>query len=299
MNSGSVTTLADTHGLVTRPGTKIWTTSEGRGWRSLFASEQHEAPFEHDCAALPDPLIVVHLSGPVRVCRTLAGRHDSRLVPPGGLFIMPGDLEFGVRLEGHLDTVHIYLHRSVLNDVASELETVAVKILPELGDGDPLLEQIALCLREQLEDPNGTTSMYVDYFARLAAARLIRSHSSAARRVPRPARKGGLSERQLRIAIDYIEANLDNDPSLPALAAAVGMRPVSFARQFRQAAGLAPHQYLIRTRIDRAKRLLATTEEPIAAIALESGFCHQEHLTGMFRKHCGTTPAAYRASLRL
>jgi len=300
MISGSVTTLANTHGLVTRPGTKICATSEGQGWRSLFASEQHEAPFEHDCAALPDPLIVIHLSGPVRVCRTLAGRSESRLVPSGGLFIMPGDLGFGVRLEGYLDTVHVYLHRSVLNDVASELETAgAVEILPELGDRDPLLEQIALCLREQLADPKGTASMYVDYFARLAAARLLRSHSSAPRHVPRPARKGGLSERRLRIAIDYIEANLDSDPGLPALAAAVGMRPVYFARQFRHATGLPPHQYLIRARIDRVKRLLATTEEAIAAIALEAGFCHQEHLTRMFHKHCGTTPAAYRASLRL
>jgi AraC family transcriptional regulator len=300
MMTRSVSTLADTHGLVTRPGTHISATSEGRGWRSLFASEQHEGPFEHDCAALPDSLIVVHLTGPVRVWRRLAGRRDSCLVPPGGLFIMPGDLEFGVRLEGDLDTVHIYLHRSVLVEVASELETGDAEILPELGDRDALLEQIALGLREQLTDnSSGTASMYVDYLARLSAARLIRNHSSRTGRVPRAIQRGALSEPQLRRAIEFIEANLENNPTLPDLAAAVGMRPVRFARQFRSATGFAPHQYLIRTRVDRAKRLLVTTRDPIAAIALECGFCHQEHLTRAFRKHCGTTPAAYRVSLHI
>ena len=297
--SKTVATLADTHGLVTRAGTQIWASSEGRGWRSLFASAQREAPFEDHCPAIPDHLVVVHLSGPVRVNRTLAGKHDSCLIPPGGVFIMPGGVEFDVRLEGLLDTVHFYLHRSIVDEIAEEFDNGdTIRIVPRLGKRDPLLEQVALSLREQLHDASSATALYVDYLARAAAARLVHDHSSAAYRRTIPARKAGLTERQLRRATDFIEANLEYDPSLADLAATVGLSPVYFARQFRMATGLAPHQYLLRVRVDRARRMLSNSDQPIAAIALECGFCHQEHLTRVFRKHCGTTPAAYRASLR-
>ncbi len=298
-SSKTVATLADTHGLVTRAGTQIWASSEGRGWRSLFASAQREAPFEDHCPAVADHLVVVHLSGPVRVDRTLAGKHDSCMIPPGGVFIMPGGIEFDVRLEGQLDTVHFYLHRDVVDEIADEFHGGdTISIVPRLGDRDPLLEQVALSLRDQLRDASSATALYVDYLARATAARLIHDHSSATSATPNPARKAGLTQRQLRRAIDFIEANLEYDPTLAELAATVGLSPVYFARQFRIATGLAPHQYLLRSRVDRAKRLLSNGDQPIAAIALECGFCHQEHFTRVFRKHCGTTPAAYRLSIR-
>lgn len=295
----AVRSLADTHGLVTRPGTQVWASSDALGWRSVFATTQREAPFEGWFRPVADPLVVIHLSGPVRVCRTLAGRQESCLIPPGGAFIMPGGVDFGVRLEAELDTVHFYLRRGILEEIAEDFAAAgaAADIVPELGVLDPLLEQIALSLRAQLHDTAPASALYVDQLARTAAARLLHAHSTA-RGSGALTRRSGLSERQLRCAIDYIEAHLDRDPGLPELAGAAGLSPVYFARQFKRATGLPPHQYLMRRRIDRAKRLLATSDQPIAAIAVDCGFCHQEHLTRLFRRHCGITPAAYRGKLR-
>lgn len=292
----TVATLADTHGLVTRPGTRIWASSDGLGWRSVFATTQREAPFEGYFQPVADHLVVTHLSGPVRVCRTLGGKQESCLVPIGGVFIMPGDTDFGVRLEAPLDTVHCYIRRSIVDEIADEFATGGVRLVPRLGDHDPLLEQIAIGLRAELYDESPATALYVDYLARAAAARLLHAHSTATLK-PAP-RQSGLNEVQLRRATDHIEANLDRDPSLREVAATTGLSPVYFARQFKLATGLAPHQYLIRRRVERAKRLLAGSALPLAAIALDCGFCHQEHLTRVFRKHCGTTPGAYRQSLR-
>jgi AraC family transcriptional regulator len=295
----SVRSLGDTHGLVTRAGTRIWASSDVLGWRSVFASSQHEAPFEGDFRPVADHLVVIHLSGPVRVRRSLAGREESCLIPPGGAFIMPGGVPFGVRLEAELDTIHFYLRRAIIEEIAEEMGGGApVEVVPGLGVLDPLLEQIGWSLREQLHDTAPAAALYVDHLARAAAARLIRAHSTARLAAAAPAPAAGLSERQLRRAIDYLEAHLDRDPGLPALAAAAGLSPVYFARQFKRATGLPPHQYLMRRRLDRAKRLLAAGDLPIAAIAADCGFCHQEHLTRLFRRHCGTTPAAYRAKVR-
>jgi AraC family transcriptional regulator len=298
--SSSVRSLAETHGLVTRAGTRIWASSDALGWRSVFASTQHEAPFEGLFQPVADHLVVVHLSGPVRVCRTLDGRQETRLIPPGGAFIMPGGVSFGVRLEAELDTIHFYLSRAVVDEIAEALAGggKVPRIVPGLGTLDPLLEQIAIALRDQLCDGSAAATLYVDHLARAAAARLIRSHSTAGAIHPPAPRAGGLSQRQLRRAIDYIDAHLGGDPSLAELAAVTALSPVYFARQFKLATGLPPHQYLLQRRLERAKRLLSAGELPISAIAVDCGFCHQEHLTRLFRRHCGTTPAAYRATFR-
>lgn len=297
----AVRSLADTHGLVTRAGTRIWASSEALGWRSVFASTQHEAPFDGWFQPVPDHLVVIHLSGPVRVSRTLAGRRESRLIPPGGAFIMPGGVDFGVRLEAPLDTVHFYLRRAIVDEIAADFAAggAAADVVPGLGALDPLLEQIGLSLREQLHAAAPAAALYVDHLARAAAARLLQAHSTARLRSGAlPGRGSGLSPRQLRRALDYLDSALERDPSLPELAAAAGLSPVYFARQFKRSTGLAPHQYLLRRRLDRAKRLLQSGDQPIAAVALDCGFCHQEHLTRLFRRHCGTTPGAYRAKLR-
>ena len=296
----AVRSLADTHGLVTRPGTRIWASSDELGWRSVFATSQREAPFEGYFQPVPDHLVVVHLSGPVRVCRTLAGRQETRLIAPGGAFIMPGGVDFGVRLEAELETVHFYLRRAIVEEIAGEFAAggAAVEIMPDLGGLDPLLEQIALGLRAQLGDATPATALYVDHLARAAAARLLHTHSTARLAPAITGHRGGLSGRQLKRAIDYLESHLDRDPGLPELAAVAGLSPVYFARQFKRATGLPPHQYLLRRRLERAKRLLSASDEPISTIAIDCGFSHQEHLTRLFRRHCGTTPAAYRSRVR-
>ena len=79
----AVSTLQDTHGLVTRPGTRIGATSEVLGWRLVFASTQREAPFEDMFGPVADHFVVIHLSGPVRVTRTLDGKQEARRIPPG------------------------------------------------------------------------------------------------------------------------------------------------------------------------------------------------------------------------
>ena len=70
--------------------------------------------------------------------------------------------------------------------------------------------------------------------------------------------------------------------------------PAYFARLFRQATGQTPHQYVIRCRIERAKRLLRETEWPIIEIGHHVGFTDQSYFTAVFRKHVTTTPNAYR-----
>lgn len=110
--------------------------------------------------------------------------------------------------------------------------------------------------------------------------------------------RGGLSKSQLRRVNEHIDDRLCDDLRLGDLAALIGMSEFHFSRQFKRTTGLAPHQYLVRRRVERAKRLLRETDMPVAEVALNSGFAHQSHLSNWFRRAVRTSPARYRAALR-
>src|SRR5437660_1100939 len=78
---------------------------------------------------------------------------------------------------------------------------------------------------------------------------------------------------RLRAVEEYIEEHLDGCPTLAQLAAVVRLNPYHFARQFKAATGLPPHQYVILRRVERAKQLLqAGTDLSLAEVALHAGF---------------------------
>ena len=90
-------TVRETHGVLLRPGVEIRASSDNRGWHSLYASLQTVTPFEAYFAGVDDHLVVLHLGGPVSVHRRVQNGEASRVIPPGGLFMMPGGMDFGVR----------------------------------------------------------------------------------------------------------------------------------------------------------------------------------------------------------
>jgi AraC family transcriptional regulator len=212
--------------------------------------------------------------------------------------MMPGGMDFGVRLGGALQTLHVYVRRALIEEVTQSIQAgdpKRLELLPSMADSDPLLERLMLGILDALRDEDPSALPYVDYLGRAMAARLVRGYSASSP----PARAPFvLGRNSLRKAIDFMQANLQESIDLPAIAAVAGLSPSHFAHQFRTAIGVAPHQYLVRLRTERAKRLLSETDTPLAAVAFACGFANQEHLTRIFKRGYGTTPAAYRTARR-
>jgi len=112
-----------------------------------------------------------------------------------------------------------------------------------------------------------------------------------------PRRRGGLPLRALRRVREYVEAHLEENINIHALAGAAGLSKYHFIRAFKQSEDLTPHDYLMRCRVRRAQELLAGTDLPISEIALASGFSDQSHFARRFRQHVGVSPTDYRWSM--
>jgi len=104
----------------------------------------------------------------------------------------------------------------------------------------------------------------------------------------------GLSNRRLMRVLACIDANIGGPITLANLAAAAGLSRMYFARQFRAATGIRPHEYVLRRRIERAQQLLTATSDALVDIALSVGFQTQAHFTTVFKRIVGNTPRQWR-----
>ena len=86
--------------------------------------------------------------------------------------------------------------------------------------------------------------------------------------------------------------------TLEALSRELEVEPTRLVRGFRRHLDTTPADYLRQVRVEEARRLLLDTEQPVADIALETGFTDQSHLTRVFRRSLGETPAAFRRRFR-
>ncbi len=85
---------------------------------------------------------------------------------------------------------------------------------------------------------------------------------------------------------------------IPGLARAAGLSPSRFHAVFAATFGRSPSAYLQDLRVRAAQRLLIAEDAPISEVAARCGFGDQFHFSRQFRRHCGTSPSAYRHSGR-
>jgi len=95
-------------------------------------------------------------------------------------------------------------------------------------------------------------------------------------------------------AIDYMEKNYSEDISIDSLALRSGMASSSFRRIFKQTTGLAPTDFLIQLRIEKAAEMLLHKNVKVTDVCLASGFWNSSYFTRKFKKIMGMTPLEYR-----
>lgn len=103
---------------------------------------------------------------------------------------------------------------------------------------------------------------------------------------------------RLARAVEMMRAGYASPLRISALAAAVRLSLSRFERAMRAVLHVSPRQFLTRLRLEAAAEALRSTRQPLARIALESGFCDQPTFSKQFKAATGLTPLAYRRMAR-
>ena len=97
---------------------------------------------------------------------------------------------------------------------------------------------------------------------------------------------------------EYVMANIKEKHTLQSLAGVVGMSVRNLSRHFVQEMEITPHEFVLRARIDAARMVLESSEQPLKTVAYNCGFATADRMRIVFKERFGITPAEYRARFR-
>jgi AraC family transcriptional regulator len=276
--------------------------SDQLGWVGLEAARYRASPtWEYSAPALTHHRLVLVTRPPQGL--QLRFEDVKRHVPPpaGTIIVVPAGVTGQVSWSGGFDWLHVYLEPERVARVAAEacdLDPARLTFPPLDAVDLPHLRAAMLAVDAELTIGGAGGPLAAESLANVLAVHLIR-HLVAPRQSGR-GRDGALPRRRLRAVIEYIEEHLDASPTLEQLAAVARLSAYHFARQFKAATGLPPHQYVIVRRVERAKQLLQTGGGlSLAEIAACAGFSDQSQFCSHFKRLVGVTPRQFRTPAKI
>jgi len=221
-------------------------------------------------------------------CRT---RGESHELVAGSLMIgHPGD-EYMCTHHHHVcgdECLSFQLSPALVDSIGDRTEiwrTVCVPPLSELMVLGELAQAAA----------DGTSDLGLDEAGMLIAARFVELASDRARS------DSNASELDRRRAVEaalWIDAHAEEAIDLDSAASEVGLSPFHFLRLFSKVVGVTPHQYLVRSRVRRAARLLADDRRSITDVALDVGFVDLSNFVRTFHRAAGVSPRRFRQAAK-
>jgi AraC family transcriptional regulator len=137
----------------------------------------------------------------------------------------------------------------------------------------------------------GVSDIALDEVGMLFAARFVQRVSGHAR--------GSLTARSVdrRRAIEsalWIDEHAHEPVSLESAARQANLSPFHFLRLFARVLGVTPHQYLVRSRLRRAARLLTDSARSVTEVAFDAGFADVSNFVRTFHRAAGLSPRGFR-----
>lgn len=272
--------------------------SEQSGWNGIFFNH-----YDHPAHESPEHQWMQHIIGitgrgghPVESEHRLDGQIQNCFCKPGEMLFIPAGVRYSSNWHQAGEFSLLGFSPRFFEQVVHEsIQVKRIELIPHIGISDPLVQQIGLALKADVEAKHPTGRMFGESLATGLVIHLLKQYS-----VWQPQSfsddKGRLSKYQLQKVSDYIHNHLDQDVALSNVASVLSLSQYHFCRLFKKSTGITPHQYLTQCRIARAKQLLLTTKLTITEIAFAVGLTNHSSFTRLFRQYVGVTPKVFRAS---
>jgi AraC family transcriptional regulator len=271
--------------------TKIFSfpASDGKRGGVTLGLVEDLPPTDGGYFAFEGPVVTVHLGRPASIRQRREDQLHSWTISRGDLSLIPAGCRTFSWTEKSIDFVQVELGPDLVRRAAGDPSGDAD--LPCLFEfEDPLSRELSLSMVSEAQAHGAAARMYVESAAIVLAQRLL----SLKRRPAAPESKSGLPPAVLRRAKEFLHDEMNRNPGVTELSAAVGMNVHHFSRMFKRSTGLAPHQYLDDIRLERARRLLAEGRSQIIEIAYEIGYANPSQFSAFFRKRTGLSPTQFR-----
>lgn len=271
--------------------------SEQLGWKSIQLNLTQEPANEIFVPKTLTNFLSLSLTG-TRIHRSkFAGIVDDTPSRPDDVMRLPAgiDAELCWETDGPFArSIHVCFGNDLFERYCPEIisgKFLAGHLKPQNYAATPELSGLIRILARELDFRTRRGKLLMETATRLLAMELANSHWSHS---PMRAAQSLAPDPRIQRAVDYIEAHFTEDISLHDLSREAGLSSGHLISLFSHFTGRTPHSYLIDRRIQRAIELLKSTETPISAIAIETGFSDQQHMTRMFSNRLRRTPASFR-----
>jgi AraC family transcriptional regulator len=273
----------------------LWLDSFNRKWRGVFVRGFAYNPNHVPLPGMTDYLVILYLKGSTKMSRCVDGATQVVDIKPGDISLLTRAQWSEWDWSDNIECLHFYLNEEFVRSVVEMsfdqyIERIAMYDVLQVRD--KTITEIGRNFIAETKGDSLGSRLYAEGLAQQLCVHLVRHYFNC---TPKEiAFSGTLSSAQIRRLKEFIKDHLHEDLSLQDLANLVGLSECHFARRFRNSFGTAPHRYLLDRRLEMAREMLKVPSKTIAAVAVETGFCDQSHLTRWFKNRYNVTPHEWR-----
>lgn len=217
---------------------------------------------------------------------------------PGALALYDLRQSWAANLRDPFDNLSMFLPVSTFQELAAERNQRFLELRWDVRDKpyDLVMQSLGRAILPALARPHEISRLYLDHVFLAAREHLAATYGAFLGNARRD--QQGLTNRQIRRALEYIEAHVADDVGLADIAVACGVSVSSLTRGFRAALDVSPHQWVLTRRIALAQRLMSAGKTPLSEIAVLCGFADQSHLARVFHRSVGESPGFWRRGVQ-
>jgi AraC-like DNA-binding protein len=252
---------------------------------------------------MPSHLVIFFTDGISKGCEWSDG-HQTRTatsLAPHAVVFNPAQKYLRIRASALKKPCHVLVLTiqpnlmSCRNDLEIDFRTI--RFQQKIGLTDEAACQTLIAMKQELEAPGINGAFYVEILLSLLLTQLVRCASNMAEPTKPTYAKGGLQNWRLKRAIELLEVDPPEVPTLAEVASLIGLHPTSFCRGFKQSMGISPHRYMLVHRVSRAKEMMDDQRLSLTEIALDCGFSSSSQFSVVFKRITGMSPRDFRRAL--
>ena len=220
-----------------------------------------------------------------------------RTIKGGEYCFVPPGLKLGMDWKFHADVIILHLSPDLMKSMGFKWgRTIAFYSTPSLVLNDPLVGLLVQNLRGFCDDHPVREAAQILALGHCLASRIIHGIKLSRKQPVKVKRK--LGTETMKRVVQFVDKNLGEKILLASLAREARLSANHFTVLFKATMEMTPEQYILRTRLLRAKAIIENGAHTVGEVAHLTGFSDHSHLSVQFKKLFGAPPRAFLPAVR-